>query len=242
MPATKQTKELSFVIPVLNEAHGLRALLGYLRQGFPAAQIIVVDGGSDDASVAEAIAEGVVVLTAQRGRGVQMNVGAAAAEGEFLCFLHADTKPDFDYAGLDKWLSTSFGWGFCRVALRSDRRSLRIVSACINLRSRWTGVATGDQMFVVRRSLFERLGGFAAIPLMEDVELSKRLRRETAPQPLPLRVSTSARRWEQGGVVSTVVRMWCLRLAFWLGVSPERLWAHYYGVLDERAEPLVDHH
>lgn len=226
----------SFVVPVLNEGERLRPLLDRLTRDFPGAERIVVDGGSSDDSVARALHSGATVLLSQPGRATQMNLGAAGATGDYLCFLHADTEPRFNGEALGAALDEKARWGFCRVRLRSERFSLRVVGAFINWRSKFTGVATGDQLLIVERRLFEELGGFAAIPLMEDVDISKRLRGVCAPQILPHEVSTSARRWERDGVVLTVLRMWALRLAYWLGVSPQRLWQHYYG----KSEMLAD--
>lgn len=219
----------SFVIPVLNEADRIPALLDRLRQDFPGSQLIVVDGGSRDASVERALRAADAVLLGDPGRARQMNLGAAGATGDWLCFLHVDTLPEFAGPELSAALGDAARWAFCRVRLTSERRSLALVSWFMNQRSRLTAVATGDQFLIVRRELFEAIGGFAAIPLMEDVEICKRLRRLAPPRVLGLRVASSARRWEEQGVLATVVRMWVLRLAYWLGVSPARLWQHYYG-------------
>lgn len=229
MRATDAPASLSFVIPVLNEATALPGLLARLRRDFADAQIIVVDGGSGDASVSHALQGADLVLTSHPGRAAQMNVGAAAAQATFLCFLHADTEPAFTQQELLACLSAGLDWGFCRVTLRSESALLKLVGAAINVRSRLTKVATGDQLFIVRKELFDAVGGFASIPLMEDVELSKRLRGRAKPCALTLWVTTSARRWESNGVARTIVQMWLLRLAYWGGASPERLWSHYYG-------------
>lgn len=229
MRATDAPLSLSFVIPVLNEATTLPGVLGRLRGDFPDAQIVVVDGGSGDASVSCALDGADLVLTSQPGRATQMNIGAAAAHADVLCFLHADTEPVFTQHELSACLNAGLDWGFCRVTLRSDSALLKLVGAAVNLRSRLTKVATGDQLFIVRKALFDAVGGFASIPLMEDVELSKRLRGRAKARALRLRVTTSARRWESNGVVKTIAQMWLLRLAYWAGASPERLWSHYYG-------------
>ncbi len=218
-----------FVIPVLNEAAALARGLPLLQARFPAAQCMVVDGGSSDDSVAIALRAGVKVLLAPAGRARQMNLGSRASGADYLLFLHADTMPLFDQAALEDWLADAPRWGFCRVLLSGAGPALRVVEGAMNWRSRLTRVATGDQMLMVQREWFLAQGGFAAIPLMEDVELCKRLRREVAPQPFVGVVETSSRRWEQGGVVRTVLQMWWLRLAYVCGVSPQRLWQHYYG-------------
>lgn len=220
---------LSFIIPVLNEAERIPTILQRLRRDFPGSQLIVVDGGSSDASVARAMRAADAVLLSAPGRARQMNLGAACARGEWLCFLHVDTVPEFTQAELAPALEAAAQWAFCRARLASPRSSLAVVGWCMNQRSRLTSVATGDQLLMVRREAFVALGGFADIPLMEDVEICKRLRRRASPQVLPLQVATSPRRWAEQGVLRTVLRMWALRLAYWLGVSPQRLWRHYYG-------------
>lgn len=220
---------LSFVIPVLNEAAGLPGLLAHVRQRFPDAELIVVDGGSSDGSIAAAIPHANCVLLGPRGRAAQMNLGARCARGEWLVLLHGDTLPDFDEQELLAALGSECDWGFCSVRLRGDSRGLRVVASLMNRRSRLTQVATGDQMLLVRRQVFDAIGGFADLPLMEDVEICKRLRQYGNAAALPLRVTSSGRRWDEQGLVKTVVHMWGLRLAYWLGVSPQRLWDHYYG-------------
>ncbi len=219
----------SFIIPALNEASGLPELLASLRAGFAGAELIVVDGGSSDDTVPMAMRGADLVLVGERGRAAQMNLGAAAATGEWLLFLHADTRPEFAAEDLARHVEAPIDWAFCRVRLVGRRTALRLISRAINLRSRLSMVATGDQMLMVRRACFAEEGGFASIPLMEDVEICKRLRRSCKGRALELTVASSGRRWDEQGVVSTVLRMWLLRFAYWAGVSPERLWEHYYG-------------
>jgi len=227
--ATDAVLDASFVIPVLNEADRLPAFLTGLRKRFPDAELIVVDGGSTDHSVPCALGLADAVLVSGPGRAAQMGLGAACARGEWLAFLHADTQPEFDQDEMLAALSRGVGWGFCRISLRGRVAGLGMVSAFMNYRSSLTRVATGDQLLVVRRELFEDIGGFAAIPLMEDVEICKRLRTQSPGGCLPLSVSASGRRWDEQGLWRTIVRMWMLRFAYWLGVSPKRLWHHYYG-------------
>lgn len=214
---------------MLNEAAVLAPMLAAVRQNFPAAELLVADGGSSDESVAAALRGADGVLLGAPGRARQMNLAAAAAKGEWLCFLHADTQPQFTEQELLSVINGPVDWGFCRVRLRGRPRALAVVSGAMNLRSRITRVATGDQMLFLRRAVFVECGGFANIPLMEDVEICKRLRRRYRPSAGTLLVESSGRRWEKQGVLPTILRMWALRLAYWLGVSPARLWHHYYG-------------
>ncbi|HEX7055321.1 MAG TPA: TIGR04283 family arsenosugar biosynthesis glycosyltransferase [Burkholderiales bacterium] len=216
---------LSIVVPVLDEARVLAASLQALeplrRRGH---EVIVVDGASRDASAAIAAPLADRVLQAPRGRAAQMNAGARAASGEALLFLHADTRlpPRADekiFSALQKHL-----WGRFDVEIEGRHPALRLIGAAMNLRSRLTGIATGDQAMFVRRAEFP---GFPEIALMEDVALSRLLKRRGPPACLRDRVRTSGRRWESRGVLRTVLLMWRLRLLYWLGVSPERLARRY---------------
>lgn len=220
----------SFVLPVLNEEAGLANALVELRRLFPDSELIVVDGGSTDRSVEVAQALCDSVLNCDRGRAKQMNLGAAKASREWLCFLHADTMPRFDSEQLADAVSLQVNpWGFFRVQLRGASRFLPMVAWSMNKRSKLTSVATGDQMLLINREFFQQHVGFADIPLMEDVEMCKRLRVHSKPTVFPLWVVSSGRRWDQHGAVPTIIRMWMLRLAYWSGVSPSRLWSFYYG-------------
>ncbi|GHD11547.1 glycosyl transferase [Halioglobus japonicus] len=220
---------VSFVLPVLNESAAIAARLADLRERFPSDELIVVDGGSDDDTAALASPLCDQLVQSARGRALQMNAGAAAAHGEYLLFLHADTRPGVDAQSLQHYLVQRPGWGFCRVRLSGEEWWARVISRFMNTRSRVTRVATGDQMLFLKRELFHETGGFDSIPLMEDVAYSKRLRRLAAPCVIHEPVTTSSRRWREQGVLRTVVQMWCLRLAYALGVSPQRLHHHYYG-------------
>jgi rSAM/selenodomain-associated transferase 2 len=224
---------LSIVMPVLNEAGRVAATLAALAplraQG---AELIVVDGGSDDGTRALCSAgahAADVVLTATRGRAQQMNAGARAASGTVLLFLHADTVlPDAAAALIAQALASGrHGWGRFDVAIAGHSRLLPLIAALMNLRSRLTGIATGDQAIFVRRDRFDAVGGYPEQPLMEDIELSRRLRRLGAPACLRAEAITSGRRWEQRGVWRTIFLMWRLRLLYWLGVPAERLAAAY---------------
>ncbi len=219
----------SFIIPIRNEEGVIGPLLTDLRRRFTGCELIVIDGKSTDRSISEALGLADVVLLGAPGRAVQMNLGAACAEGDYLFFLHADTRPCFSLTQLQQAMSRAPKWGFCRVRLSGSHRALRIVERGMNLRSRFTRVATGDQLMFVSRELFLQAQGFASLPLMEDVELCKRLRRCHKPVMLDAVVCTSSRRWEQNGILRTVLTMWWLRLLFICGVSPTKLWRLYYG-------------
>jgi rSAM/selenodomain-associated transferase 2 len=222
---------LSIIIPVLDEATGIAAALAALAP-FRArgVEVIVVDGGSRDDTVACAAAGADRVMTAPRGRAAQMNVGAAASSGDVLLFLHADTRlpPEADRLVLDGLSTTMWRWG--RFDVRIDGKSplLPVVAALMNWRSLATGIATGDQAMFVARDAFHAVGGFPDIALMEDVALSKRLKRIGRPLCLAVRVTTSGRRWDQRGVIPTILLMWRLRLGYWLGANPATL-ARRYG-------------
>lgn len=217
---------LSIVMPVLNEsaevAAALHALAG-LRHG--GAELLVVDGGSSDNTVALCRGLADQVLTAPRGRARQMNAGARAASGDWLLFVHADTRLPPGAAARVAGALSSPGrvWGRFDVQISGRSAVLPVVAACMNLRSRLTGIATGDQAIFVRRSAFDAVGGYPDQPLMEDIELSRRLRRLGRPACLRERVLTSGRRWDQRGAWRTIALMWRLRLLYWLGVPAERL-------------------
>jgi len=223
------TPRFSFIIPMRNEAGVIGPLLANLKSRFAGCELIVVDGESSDRSMQEALGVADVVLLGARGRAAQMNLGAACARGAYLFFLHADTRPCFSLQQLQQAMSHAPDWGFCRVRLSGPHRGLRLVERGMNLRSRWTRVATGDQLLFVSRELFHKVQGFASLPLMEDVDMCKRLRRAAAPLVLDAEVCTSSRRWEQNGILRTVLTMWCLRLLYVCGVSPVILWRLYYG-------------
>lgn len=222
---------MSIVMPVLNEAHGvverLRALAPMRSAGV---QVIVADGGSADGTVAAAQPLCDRLVRAPRGRAAQMNAGAVVACGDVLVFLHADTILPDGALGLvlDGILRTGRVWGRFDVAIEGRSALLPVVAAMMNVRSRATGIATGDQAMFVTRAAFERVGGFPDIPLMEDIALSRALKRLGPPLCLREKVRTSGRRWDQNGAVRTIVLMWRLRLAFFLGAKPDDL-ARRYG-------------
>ncbi|MGH8727050.1 MAG: TIGR04283 family arsenosugar biosynthesis glycosyltransferase [Burkholderiales bacterium] len=225
----KAGARLSIVIPVLNEAAVIaRALANLQALRARRVEVIVVDGGSEDGT--SEIARGFVdrIIVAPRGRAAQMNAGADVANGEALLFLHADSSlpEDADRLILDALKSSH--WGRFDVRLSGSHPLFRLIEALMNVRSRLSGIATGDQGIFVRRNTFYEYGGYPDIALMEDIALSKRLKQAGRPACLRQRIVTSSRRWEENGVVRTVIKMWFLRLAYALGASPKRL-AHIYG-------------
>ena len=219
---------LSVVVPALDEAGQIAATLASAR-GPLVAEVIVVDGGSADDTAALARGAGATVLAAARGRARQMNAGAAAATGEVLLFLHADTRlpPGFDTAVVDALADDAVVGGRFDLRLEPATPFLDLTAALINLRSRLTGIATGDQALFVRRHVFAVLGGFEDIPLMEDVAFTRALRRRGRIACLRARVVTSSRRWLHHGPVRTVLLMWWLRLLFWWGVPADQLKRRY---------------
>jgi rSAM/selenodomain-associated transferase 2 len=223
--------KLSIIMPVLDEGEGIAAALDALADlRARGTGIIVVDGGSRDATVQRARPRADRVIPASRGRALQMNAGAEQASSDVLLFLHADTRvpADADHVVLKGLERSGRVWG--RFDVKIDGRSpvLPVVAWFMNLRSRLTGIATGDQAIFVRRSAFQAVGGFPAIALMEDIALCRRLKRVSRPLCLRERVTTSGRRWEKRGVFSTIILMWRLRLAYFFGADPKEL-ARQYG-------------
>jgi rSAM/selenodomain-associated transferase 2 len=220
---------LSIVIPALNEAAGIEATLKALEPlRARGVELVLADGGSGDTTVAVARPWVDTVVDAPRGRALQMNAGAVRARADALMFLHADTRlpPLGDVLALQS-LAEGACWGRFDVRIEGRPRMLRVVAALMNLRSRLSGIATGDQAIFVIRAAFERVGGFPVQPLMEDIEISRRLKRLGRPACLRARVCTSGRRWEQRGVWRTIVLMWRLRWRYWRGVPAARLAEEY---------------
>ena len=220
---------LCIVVPVLDEAKDIASRLGEL-QPFRnrGARVVVVDGGSSDGTLAIAAGLADLAFVAPQGRARQMNAGAAACTADLLLFLHADTRLPHDTDALVRRATASGRhWGRFDVAIDSPRPLLRFVGAMINRRSRWTGIATGDQAMFVRQELFRRVGGFPDQPLMEDVALSKLLKRHGPPACLREQVMTSARRWERYGPWRTILLMWRLRAAYFFGADPLKLALRY---------------
>ena len=223
--ADDETVRLSIIVPVLDEADGIAATLDALAALRAAGhEVIVVDGGSSDETLALSRDRADAAFASPRGRARQMNAGAKRARGDVLLFLHADTRlPPCGIDPIAHAIARGAAWG--RFDVRIDGRSpmLAVVAALMNTRSRLTGVATGDQAIFVRRDLFERVGGFPDQPLMEDIELSRRLRACAPPACLRERVVTSGRRWESRGVLRTIVLMWRLRWRYWRGAAAGEL-------------------
>jgi rSAM/selenodomain-associated transferase 2 len=222
---------LSIIMPVLDEGEAIGKTLDALAElrGL-GVETIVVDGGSRDATVQRARMRVDRVVLGSRGRAVQMNEGAEKASGDVLLFLHADTQlpPEADHLVLDGLARTGLAWGRFDVTIEGRHPLLKVVAWLMNLRSRVTGIATGDQAMFVRKEAFASAGGFPPIALMEDVALSKSLKRVSKPLCLRERAVTSGRRFEQNGVFRTILLMWQLRLAYYFGADPAEL-ARRYG-------------
>lgn len=225
------TQPISIIVPTLNEAPGLeRALLALQPLRARGHEVIVVDGGSRDHTLSLARKHADRTLMSGAGRALQMNAGAGSAKHEILLFLHADTLlPETADTLIHAALAApSACWGRFDVRLDHPHPVYRLIEHSINWRSHLSGVATGDQAIFVRREHFERVGSFDRLPLMEDVTLCKKLRHFARPARITTPVLTSARRWEQGGVLRTVLLMWSLRTAFFFGADPARLAELYY--------------
>ncbi len=224
-------RTLSIIIPVFNEGEGIAATLDALADlRALGVEVIVVDGGSRDATIQRARLRADRVISAPRGRAAQMNAGAEKASGGVLLFLHADTRlpADTDHVLIKGLERSGRAWGRFDVKIEGRHLLLLVVGWLMNLRSRVTGIATGDQAIFVKRDAFRQVGGFPTIELMEDIALCKRLKRVSRPICLRERVVTSGRRWEEHGVLRTMFLMWRLRLAYFFGADPAEL-ARQYG-------------
>ena len=231
---------LSIIVPLLNEADNLPELIAHIVRLDPAPQqVILVDGGSVDGSVAitkemlksTEIDQSAInwrIIESTVGRAQQMNAGTILATGDVLLFLHADTELPADAIDNVHQAIAQYDWGRFDVCLDSREPLLSIVGLMINQRSRLMGIATGDQAIFIKKSLFEQIGGYPDQPLMEDIELCKRLKKIARPACLKSKVTTSARRWQQHGTWRTIFLMWNLRFDYWRGVSPNVLKQRYY--------------
>jgi len=225
-------QRISIIVPALNEAAGIVATLAALQSLRAAGhEVIVVDGGSTDGTGERARAAADRVIFAPRGRAAQMNAGAALARGDILLFLHADTRlpGNADALVLHRMGASGRAWGRFDVGIEGKSRLLPLIAFGMNLRSRTTGIATGDQAIFVRRAAFVQAGSFPTIALMEDIALSRALKRISPPLCLSEKVLTSGRRWESRGVLRTVLLMAWLRLQFFFGAAPARLARLYDG-------------
>ncbi|MGD9852091.1 MAG: TIGR04283 family arsenosugar biosynthesis glycosyltransferase [Nitrospirales bacterium] len=226
---------IAVIIPVLNEETVLPGLMpNLLAMGFD--EIIVVDGGSQDRTLdivrpflEHTSSRGIQLISSARGRAVQLNAGASNTHADILVFLHADTNlPDTAVQRICQVMAdVSCVGGRFDVRFPVDRGWAWVISRMMNLRSRWSGICTGDQTIFVRRRIFQRLGGFADIPLMEDIEFTRRLKTTGRVVALRDKVTTSFRRWERGGPLRTILRMWTLRFLYWMGWPPKTLRQFY---------------
>lgn len=222
---------VAIIVPVLNEADQVEASLEALCRCDMLDEIIVVDGGSDDATgdvvrrFIEQISQAKSIFRfslAPRSRALQMNAGAWRAESDILLFLHVDARlPNSAINSVHRAIRHGASWGRFDMRLDDDAVIFRVIEWCMNIRSALTGIATGDQAIFVRRDVFVMLGGYAPIALMEDVEFCKRLKWVSPPARIRAQVRASTRRWQQQGIMRTVVLMWLLRLLYWSGFAPK---------------------
>lgn len=230
---------ISIIIPVLNDANELEAALNHLQplraQGH---EVLVADGGSRDGSVGVARKLADRVVMSGPGRAQQMNAGAEHASHDVLLFLHADSRlpADADQQVRSALQAQQQMWGRFDVRLSSTRLVFRLIEAAINWRSALSGIATGDQAIFVTRQLFEKVGTYDGLPLMEDVALSKKLRRHARPRRVRAQVQSSSRKWERDGILRTILLMWRLRAAYFFGVHPDKLVERYYPRASEQRD------
>ena len=232
-----QEPTVTIIMPVLNEATQVEAGLEALYRCHMLNEVIVVDGGSDDATGdvvrrfigCKSQARSMFRFTvAPRSRALQMNAGAWKAKSDVLLFLHVDARlPNLAMDSVRDAIKRGASWGRFNMRLDDDAVICRIIESCMNMRSALTGIATGDQAIFVRHDVFRMLGGYASIPLMEDVEFCKRLKWAGPPALIRKQVRASTRRWRQHGIIRTVMLMWFLRLLYWLGVAPKTV-ARFY--------------
>jgi rSAM/selenodomain-associated transferase 2 len=224
-------KKISIIVPVFNETHcivkTLNSLLGLRQAGH---ELIVVDGGSTDDTIETARPMCDVVITAPKGRASQMNAGVTGSSGDILWFVHADTciQDSVVQIMLELAEHSRVCWGRFNVRLSGQATAFRVIEYFMNLRSRFTGIATGDQAIFMHRRLYEQIGGYPDIAIMEDVAICKALKKISRPLCFSQRVITDSRRWERNGVLRTILLMWRLRLAYALGVNPGKLAKLYY--------------
>jgi len=220
-------RKVSIIIPTLNEAATIQTSLAALQHYRQAGhELIVSDGGSTDETCLLSQSWADKVISSSSGRASQMNAGATHSSGDILLFLHADTQ--LPGQALEPIIKQNLpGWGRFDVKLSGCHPLFRLIETMMNLRSRISGIATGDQAIFIDQELFHHIGGFPEIPLMEDISLSRQLKKHSKPLCLRQRVTTSSRRWEQHGISRTILLMWRLRLAYFLGADPVKLAQHY---------------
>ena len=223
---------VSIIIPVLNEEECIEGFLNHLQKFKGQAEIILVDGVSKDRTIEIASRfDDITTVSNGCGRARQMNAGAKVANGDILLFLHADTYlPENAISAVQEAIRKGTDGGCFSLKIDSSRLPLRIAAQLITRRTRITHVATGDQTIFVRRQIFDQLGGYADMPLMEDLDFTRRLKKIGTFVELDLKVSTSARRWEKWGVYKTILLMWLLRILYYIGVPPEKLVEFYRDV------------
>lgn len=225
MPVSYRTPRLSIVIPTLDESARIGELVARARK--EADEVVVSDGGSNDATATIAKAAGATVCVSPPGRGCQLDAGARSATGGLFLFLHADTELPPGAGNALRWAAGRALWGCFSVRVESDDLRLRWCGRYMTARARHFGTATGDMAIWSTRELFERIGGFGPRKVCEDLDFSKRAARQSPPMVLPLRVATSARRWQAEGLARTMSRMWLVRAGFHLGVSDSALASWY---------------
>lgn len=230
--ADRDSPVVSVIVPVFNEAETIEAFLVSVRESCgECTQIVVVDGGSTDGTASIARPRCDRLVESRKQRAAQMNAGVQHASADILWFLHADSwlPKHADELIRDALAGSDRSWGFFQVRLSGSNLMLRIVERMMNWRSNLTGIASGDQGMFVTRDLFERIGGFPAIALMEDIAISGKLKAAGRPVCPTQKLVTSSRRWEKNGMLRTIILMWKLRLLYFLGVEPDKLAHMYYG-------------
>ncbi len=220
---------LSIIIPTLNEEQTIATTLERLDISANDVEVIIVDGQSTDKTKKLLQHYNVKVLDSSRGRSSQMNIGANAAQGEILLFLHADTylPPDYQVKIESSLSRRDKCWGYFDIRLDGHGLIFRIIEKMINLRTAITCIASGDQAIFIRRSTFKQIGGFADIALMEDIAISHRLKHLSRPSRITSPAVTSSRRWNEHGIIRTILLMWSLRLSYYIGIDPGRLKTRY---------------